>query len=353
MIAFITATSACGSTTPFPANTQFATPQSTVATQKSPLPEPIPSVFEGAPVEATVVVEQTISVPSGLEVVYLHDGNLWIWKGAGDNVKLTGTGDISTVRLSGDGQLLAFVRGREVWTIRMDGTDARLHVTQRDEGGALWFAPNGSLLTVSTADHIDVIDLPNATTTTIVAYPAIPDGYYPQVVWSSDLTGFKTVMPPDLETSQAELLFVLANGTKASLAKFSMVPTSESSPFISPDGGYVIYVAKLSDGKESLYLMDSSGATRPYGESGENIRTYGWLPDSKHFAYAVDNQKRLLIGAVMGDSPVETDVTGYETIRWVDDVHFLAVQENSFYLADTNGGRTLIAEGVSGFDVGK
>jgi hypothetical protein len=345
LFTFIIASAACASSVPAPMTTD--------STQASPVPEPIPSVVQSATVEATVVVEPSVFAPPGLRVVYLREGNLWSWTEASDNVMLTGTGDMSTARLSNDGQLLAFIRGREVWTIRMDGTAARLLVTQNEEGGALWFAPNGSLLAVSTSDHIDVIDLANATTNTVAAYPAVPEGYYPEIKWSSDSAGFKTVIPARSEKGQAEFLFVMTDGTKASLAKFSMLPPAESLPFISPDGGYVIYAAKLSDDKESLYLMDSSGATRPYGKSAGNIRTYGWLPDSKHFVYAQENPNRSLLGDVMGSSPVETDVTGLEVMRWLDAEHFLAIEGDELYLGDRNGNKTFIAEDVTDFDFRK
>jgi Tol biopolymer transport system component len=317
------------------------------------VPEPIPSVVQSATVEATVVVEPSVFAPPGLRVVYLREGNLWSWTEASDNVMLTGTGDMSTARLSNDGQLLAFIRGREVWTIRMDGTDARLLVTQNEDGGALWFAPNGLWLAVSTADHIDLIDLSNATTSTVVAYDAVPDGFYPEIKWSADSAGFKTVIPPGSEKGQAEFLFVMTDGTKASLAKFSMLPPAESLPFISPDGGYIIYVAKLSDEKESLYLMDSSGAKRPYGKPAGNIRAYGWLPDSKHFVYAQENPVRLFFGDVMGSPPGETDVAGFEVIRWLDAERFLALEGNRLFLGDLNGDKTFIAEDVTDFDFRK
>jgi hypothetical protein len=249
--------------------------------------------------------------------------------------------------------LLAFMRGREVWTIRMDGTDARLHLTQAKEGGALWLAPNSSLLAVSTADHIDVVDLDATTSTTVATYPALPNGYYPEVVWSPDSTGFKTVIPPSSEKGQAEFLFILTNGTKASLAKFSVAPLSESLPFISPDGGYVIYVAKLSDGNKSLYLMDSSGAARPNSEPAESVRAFGWLPDSKHFTYTLENQKRTLTGNVTGNPPIEMDLTGFEIIRWVDAERFLAIEDSILYLGDINGGKISIAEDISEFDFRK
>jgi hypothetical protein len=286
----------------------------------------------------------------GLQVVYLQAGNLWSWTEAGGNVLLTGTGDLSSVRLSEDGQLLAFMRGREAWTIRMDGTQARLLVVQQEQGGALWFAQDGSLLAISTANHIDVVDLINETLTTVFTYPVRPEAYYPEVIWAADGSGFKTVIPPAPESSQAEFLFVFTNGTVANLAKFSMDSPAESPPFISPDGGYVIYVAKVSDGKESLHLMDSSGAAKSYGEPAMSVHVYGWLPDSKYFVYARENPKQFFLGNVMGNQPVALDGNGIERIRWVDADHFLALIEKDLYLEDSDGGQMLIAEDVTDFD---
>ena len=354
LLALIIATSACESTSPSTAATQLSAPPLATATQTSREPEPSPSPVESPTTEPVLEAEPTVPVHPGLRVVYLRQGNLWSWTQTENNVMLTGTGDMTRARLSGDGQLLAFMRGREAWTVRMDGTDARLLTTQDDEGGALWFAPDGSLLAVSTADHIDVIDLENGTVSRVATYPAIPNGYYPEVVWSADGSGFKTVIPPNSEKAQAEFLFVFTDGKTASLSQFSMVPPSESSPFISPDGGYVIFVAKLGDGKESLVLMDSSGATRPCGEPAESIRAFGWLPDSKHFVYAWENQEQtlILIGNITREPPEEIVIKDYELIRWLDEDHYLATQDDNLYLGDTNGGEVPIAEDVSDFDFG-
>jgi hypothetical protein len=261
-------------------------------------------------------------------------------------------GNVSTARLSSDGQSLAFMRGREVWTVRMDGTDARLLVTQAEEGGALWFSPNGVLLAISTMDHIDIVDLSASVSTTVASFPALSQAYYPEVVWLPDAFGFKTVILPQAESGQAELLFVFTDGTAASLAKFALVPLTESFPFLSPDGGYVIYAAKVSDGKESLYLMDSSGATRPYGEPADRVRTYGWLPDSQHFVYAQKGPTQTFLGDVAGP-PTEIDLGSYQTIRWMDAERFLAIQDGNLYLGDMSGAKTLIDAGVTDFDFEK
>lgn len=315
--------------------------------------QPTSTLVASMTVQATVKAEQTMSAPQGLQIVYLQEGNLWSWTETGGSAMLTGTGDMSTVRLSEDGQLLAFIRGLEVWTIRMDGTDLLLLVTLEEEGGALSFSPDGSLLAISTTDHIDVVDLVNETVTTVFSYPVTPDGYNPEVVWSPDGAGFKTIIPPTAEKGQAEFLFVFPNGIVASLGKFPLIPLSESLPFISPDGGYVLYVAGLKDGQESLHLMDSSGATKPYGQPAKSIRAYGWLPDSKSFSYVQENTEQVFLGNVVGNQPVEIDFIDFEIIRWVDAGHFLVLQGNSLYLGDMDGGKTLIANDVSDFDFGQ
>ena len=349
LLTLVIAGMACGGTATSPSGTLFPASEPAPIRETSPALEPDRPAEDGSTAVPESRIQQTISAPTGLRVVYIREGDLWSWTEAGGIVQLTATGDMATARLSDDGQLLAFMRGSEIWTVRMDGTDARLLTTQSDEGCALWFAPNGLLLAVSTRDHIDVIDLGTSNSNTLVTYPAIAQGYYPEVVWSPDAFGLKTVITSQTETGQGELLFVFVDGTVASLAKFMLVPLTESLPLLSPDGGYVIYVVKMGDGKESLYLMDSSGATKPYGEPAESVRALSWMPDSKHFVYSLEVPVRTFLGDVSG-SPLEIVLESYQTIRWVDAEHFLAIQDSNLYLGDINGGKTLIDVGVSDFD---
>lgn len=339
-------TLACGSTMP------LSTPEPTPTIEVSLSPE------QGlSPPQNTVQKPAsdpgpmpTVSAPSGLRVVYIIDGNLWSWTEAGGTIQLTATGDMFAARVSDNGQVLAFMRGSEVWTVGMDGMHARLLSTQKNEGGALWFSPDGSSIALSTQDHIDVVTLADDTTTTVVKYPALPDGYYPQVVWSPDALGFKTVIPSQTESGQAEMLFVFTSGTVASLAKFAMLPLSESLPHISPDGGYIIYAAKLGEEVQSLYLMDSSGATRPYGEPAEHIRAYGWLPDSKHFVYGNVTTSQAFLGSVDG-VPAGLAVTFPPLVRWTDAEHFIALENGNLMLGDMSGASISIDSGVQNFDI--
>ena len=344
----ILGTLSCGTKTP-PTDPEVAPATETTQAPESALVPTQESESVSQPELQGTVLPQTVSVPSGLRVVYIRDGNLWSWTEAGGKAQLTGTGDMSTARVSNDGQLLAFMRGREVWTVGMDGMHARLLSTQAGEGGALWFSSDASLLAVSTKDHIDVVDVMAATSVTVTTYPALPDGYYPEVVWSPDALGFKTVIPSQLETGQAELLFVFTSGTVASLAKFTMIPLSESLPYISPDGGYIIYVAKLGEGNESLYLMDSSGATKPYGQPAENVCAYGWLPDAKHFAYGEQDLPNAFLGKV-GGPPTGIAIVFPAEVHWVDAERFLALDDGALMLGDLSGNIVPIDSAVQDFD---
>jgi hypothetical protein len=334
-------TLACGGTAPSATEAPQTDPTPVPVIDASPTPPPLDSPTE-------VVVEPTLS-PSGLRVLYIRMGNLWSWTDASGSVQLTDTGDMSTVCILPDGQLLAFMRGPEVWTVRMDGTDARLLMTQNLDGAALWFAPNGSSLGISTQDHIDVVDLNTSNSSTVVTYPALPHGYYPEIVWTPDSSGFKTVIPAPMDSGQAELLFVFTNGTIASLAKFAMVPLSESWPHISPDGGYIIYVARINESSEALHLMDSSGATKPYGQAGEKIRVLGWLPDSMHFAYSDLGLGKVYLGNIGGQS-TEVAVAPAPIFRWVDAEHYLALENGELVLSDISGGNMQIDSNVRDFD---
>jgi hypothetical protein len=341
LMTLIFAMLACGSTVP------PSTPEPVSVVQASPVLEQPASPTESVEPEQGLVMEGTVSAP-GLRVVYIRGGNLWSWTEAGGSSQLTDTGDMSTLRASGDGQLLAFIRENEIWTIRMDGTDARLVDIQARENGRLWFAPNSILLAVSTSDHIDVTDLNTGGKNTLVTYPVISEDYAPEVIWMPDSSGFKTIIPT--VSDQAEMLYVFPDGTLASLAKFEMVSSPDAPYYFSPDGGYVIYTAKLEDGRESLHLMDSSGATKPYGEPGESIRAYGWFPDSKRFIFGQKGTSRLFLGQVDG-SFVEVDLALPENIRWVDASHYLAIRNGELIWGDMNGAMMSIDSGVSEFDV--
>ncbi len=89
---------------------------------------------------ATPVPEPTATVnvvPPGLKVVYVDQGNLWLWIEGHGTTQLTTAGSVVDVNISEDGQVIAFVRQyeftyEEIWAINTDGSDERLLVGRAD-----------------------------------------------------------------------------------------------------------------------------------------------------------------------------------------------------------------------------
>jgi len=95
--------------------------------------------------------------------------------------------------------------------------------------------------------------------------------------------------------------------------------------------------------------MDSSGATRPYGEPAESIRAYGWMPGSKQFVYGEDHVQRAYLGNVAG-APTEIQVALPSMIRWIDAEYYLALENGDLIFGKLNAGRSKIDSDVQTFD---
>lgn len=68
--------------------------------------------------------------PVNLSVVYARGGNLTLWRESGAPVNLTSSGQDDSPVLSDDGQVIAFLRNKELYAIRADGSGERLLVSQ-------------------------------------------------------------------------------------------------------------------------------------------------------------------------------------------------------------------------------
>jgi hypothetical protein len=223
------------------------------------------------------------------------------------------------------------------------------------QGGRLSFSPDGRLLAVSNRAWIDVLDLAGGSRIRAVEFPAIANyesGYLPQMVWAPDSSGFKAVVPPAAENGvnlgPAQFLYVFPNGTVATLASFALLPLYETLPLLSPDGTYIIYAA-LSDQGKAVFLMDSSGATRPYSEISDEVRIYGWAPDSKHFLYGVGVPPRITLGDV-GATGIEFPQIEPSTLSWIEFGKFIIIESNSMVFRDINGTSIIIDSQVSDFE---
>ena len=61
----------------------------------------------------------------GLRVAFVQEGNVWLWSQGREATALTSTGDVDSVKISDDGQVVAFTRGLELWAVNSDGAGER------------------------------------------------------------------------------------------------------------------------------------------------------------------------------------------------------------------------------------
>lgn len=83
--------------------------------------------------------EITPEPPPFLQVVYVKDGDVWYWDEDGLNLQLTFLGDVTSVVLSDDGLVAAFIRGtdyihEQLGAVNTDGTNLRTLVSLADFG---------------------------------------------------------------------------------------------------------------------------------------------------------------------------------------------------------------------------
>ena len=112
--------------------TPVATPEADIP-DVTPTPEPIK-------IEPTPILAAT-----ELRVAFVKEtelgNNAWLWtEGKGDALPLTKDGGVGDVRISDDGEIVAFRRGDGLWTIRSDGADGGPAAEERELVSAEDFA---------------------------------------------------------------------------------------------------------------------------------------------------------------------------------------------------------------------
>ncbi len=394
LIVFLWLTTACAG--PVVGVTSAATTESLAASTAESEPPTATVVPTSQPTE---VPKEQGSLPSfepSLKILYLREGNLWIWEESAGTRQLTSGGAVEAFHASPDGRRIAFQRGQSLWVIELDGTGGTqvvasgylealsasageparlesfgwfpgrnvlyfstyieageypllnydLHLAEKmpyrwlepGQGGRLAFSPDGQLLAISSREWIDVLDLKTNARQRVVDYPGIANyetDYLPQVVWSPDSSGFKTVIPPAAENGvnlgPALFLYVFPTGTVARLASFDLVPLYEGLPVLSPDGAYILYSAYVEPGHAALHLMDSSGAVRIYSDAGQRVTIFGWAPDAVTFLYGVVPAGGSWLGSV--SAPAKPfPFAAPDTVQWLDSGHFLAIENGTLII---------------------
>jgi hypothetical protein len=310
-----------------------------------------------------------------IKIVYSKIDGLWTCDENGI-IRLTKNDNDTSPKFSSDGLFVAFLRGKELWSVETATLSERLLYRSDDKVPVQFdFAPGGYDVYFSNSDFsgIRIYDLWVVNAEKVGSLPVLPPGsggvytpasdwrflaivqpgkiitfnlanrfsqvvyeykladnppdYIPKIAWMENGYGFKTVIPvPGM--NKARFLFIPAEGGKAAqLAEFSSVPTNMSDYYISPDGSKVLYLRGQSNDLE-LHVIDASTTDKvylkvPMGQMG----ILGWSPDSKNMIFWRDSSAQLWrLDEISSQALGDVAFTG--GLLWVDD-------NNYFYQSQT------------------
>jgi len=373
--------------------------------------EPMPAAFAEVTVFAPDSQSPTVSLPGSsaapnpadaqpngdLLVVYEKSGSLWKWQ-AGAVSQLTQGAQDSRPQISTDGQLLAFLRGAELWMVDSSGQNLRkvfagqgaqpqqfefapgshllyFNTSAQDgaprfdlyladaganalhallapgQGGVFTFAPDGSLLALAQPERLMTVRPDGSALKVVYTFSktqAAQGDYFPAVAWLENAYGFKTVMP-GAAGRPALLMFVMADGSPAAqLAEFPAVAPAINDVFIAPDGSKVAYLSEQGDTLE-LHVIDAGTADRVYfSHARGKFGLLGWTPDSQGLLTWLDDPRSAWL--LSGEQQVALSDAAYATeIRWVSRDTYLFISEGELRLRRLGQPGQVIDSGVGSY----
>jgi hypothetical protein len=215
---------------------------------------------------ATDTPEPTVEPPPFLQVVYVKDGDVWYWDEGGLNLQLTFLGDVTSVVLSDDGQVAAFVRGtdyihEELGAVNTDGTNFRT--------------------LVSLADFVTMIAHPDALSAVPYKMAWVPGTHILAFNTRMTFEGPGLILPDELRHVDADTLTLS-----------TLLPAGQAGDFYySPDGSQIALVTGTL-----ISVVDADGSNRRDLLTFPIVITYSeynyyppvvWSPDSTFLRAAI------------------------------------------------------------------
>jgi hypothetical protein len=293
----------------------------------------------------------------GQVIAFIRDNNLWAMDGRGENQRmLVSAADLASLSRSTAGmyylprQFDFARRSHDVYfniaTMMKDTTDPEFNLAKvsadspgvrallnDSQGGEDFvFSPDGTKIALPRSNKINVVNADGTGLKTIFSFQPIKmkDAafYIPEIVWLSDGSGFKTVLPGPDSAAPARFMFISSDGAiVAKLAEFNASPFFVGHPFISPDGSRVLYTKMHGTGLE-LHVIDAGTADKTYfSHAADAFKIFGWAPDSRNFLCEMDGATWLVSQA--GSLTELSDVSDVEKLVWVDAQHFLFIAHDS------------------------
>lgn len=208
---------------------------------------------------ATNTPEPTPEPPPFLQIAYVKGGDVWYWDENGINLQLTSLGDVTSVVLSDDGQVAAFVHGtgyihKELRAVNTDSTNLRT--------------------LVSLADFVTMIDHPDALSAVPYRLAWVPGTHILAFNTRMTFEGPGLILPDDLRHVDADTLTLSI-----------LLPSGQAGDFYySPDGSQIALVNATQ-----ISVVDADGSNRRDLLTFPSVITYSeyhyyppvvWAPDS-------------------------------------------------------------------------
>ncbi len=294
-----------------------------------------------------------------------------LWTEGQGSRPLAEAGNVEQVRISDDGQTIAYLARNphgiyEIWAVDADGTNPRLLVGQdylqdiqpADKAVSFDFTPAGHTLYFVT-DQYDLhrVDVASGSPTQVFGpgkggfFSFSPDGQWmtlyhpnelvlahpdgaaarvafqypedfrstagPEIMWKPDSSGFYMVSAsgPQGSPNDMAVWFVPVAGSPAKQMSY----TGPYGANLSPDGRMVVYLDNQHDPVD-VHVVTGDGKDTAYG-SYAKVGFMGWAPDSKHFLLNLSQDGRLYVPylCAAGEKPVQlTDADDALPVVWVD-----------------------------------
>jgi hypothetical protein len=382
--------------TPSATVTPTTTPTPGLPTQIPPTTTPSPTPTPSGP---TPTFPPSLA---SLRIAYTDNGKLWLWH-QGRVTPLTEVDEATVrVRITDDGQVIAFRRQSGLWAINRDGSGERLlvssaimnekeptdsgisfyqiewlpgtHVlffntihtgyglfptydlqrvnadTQRwdillppGKGGFFYFSPDRKKMVLVTATEIHLMDVDGSHYRTVFTYPYVLTHseweYHTVPDWAPDSKSFMVPIPPSD--------YMHDDITPTTLWRIP-ADGSPATVFAEIEAERGRYISLSPDLSKMVIQIFSEGVGQLHiansDGSGDVLYAsgiddfYGWSPDMKHFAYRVSGT--VWIGA-LGTDPIRySDRTSW--LEWLDGTHFLYEHAGELRLGFLDGASILL-----------
>jgi hypothetical protein len=240
--------------------------------------------------------------------------------------------------------------------VAADGGTAPSIKKTADMGGMATFSPDGTKLTLAQPTRILLMNTDGSNYHAAITYDVVQTysewNYIPEVVWFSDSSEFRTVIPASdpLGDPLAGTTFwsVPVSGSPMDMAGFISVPAFQGAPRISPDGLNVAYLSPSGDNSElhlnGFYIGDVLYSSYPANQWD----LVGWAPDSNGFVYWTDDTRNLWFGHTGSAAVRLTDTPHAEGLRWIDLTRILFASDSELRLGAPGGASVLIDTDLTG-----